>query len=83
MAIQKINKNDYFILIFSNETQVIATESFLKKHKIDAKIISIPRKASSGCGMALRLKNIDKQNILELLKNDNINYVNSLNMEEL
>ena len=55
----------------------------LKKMKYDTKIISIPRKVSSGCGMALRLKISDRNNILKILQDNNINYVKLLNMEEL
>lgn len=83
MGLLGIDKKDYFILIFSNETQVIATETFLKKQGFETKIISIPRKVSSGCGMALRLKLVDKTNILDMLNNNNINFVSMLNMEEL
>lgn len=83
MGLFSINKKDYFILIFQNETQVIAAESFVKKMKYETKIISIPRKVSSGCGMAIRLKISDKNNILKVLQDNNINYVKLLNMEEL
>ena len=83
MGLLGIDKKEDFILIFSNETQVIATETFLKKQGFETKIISIPRKVSSGCGMALRLKLVDKTNILDMLNNNNINFVSMLNMEEL
>lgn len=83
MALLRIDNNDYFILILSNETNVLAAETIVKKQGYDAKIISIPRRVSSGCGMALRLKLADKTNILELLKNNSISFIKLLNMEEL
>ena len=83
MALLNIDKKDYFILVFSNETQVIAAESFVKKQGFNTKIISIPRKVSSGCGMALRLKQQDKDNIIDQLKSNNISYINMINMEDL
>lgn len=83
MGLLKNNNKDYFILVFQNETQVLSAESFVKKQNYDTKIISIPRKVSSGCGMALRLKLTDKENIIQLLNDNDINYTKLLNMEEL
>ena len=83
MGLLQIDKKQYFIIVFSNETKVIQNEMLLKNKGFETKIISIPRKISSGCGMALRCKISDKEKIIDLINKNNIKYVSIINMEEI
>ena len=56
------------IIAFPNETSVLRCERELKESAIKSKIISVPARISAGCGMALRVDSIYKEDCERIIK---------------
>lgn len=64
--------NTFLVFSFSSTKYAIASEAAVSK--IEARLIPIPPEISAGCGLALRANIDDKEKILKLLQNANIEY---------
>lgn len=58
----------YYIMAFATTTDVIQAECYAKD-KIDAVIMPVPREIDSGCGLALRFMETEKESIFTFCKN--------------
>ncbi|MFC6322777.1 DUF3343 domain-containing protein [Companilactobacillus baiquanensis] len=65
------------LLTFSTTHQAISTNELLKsKQEFETSIISTPGKISAGCGMSVRFNYSDKDAILKLLADEDLQFQN-------
>ena len=66
---------DYFVLFTFYSTHLaLAFESNLKSNNIFVKLMPVPRKISSSCGLAGKIENEDLEKVKEICKEENIEY---------
>ncbi len=59
-----------YILIFNSVHRVMKAEKLLKDANLDSKTIPVPRKLSSDCGLAIKINNIEINDILKALEKE-------------
>ena len=67
-------KDTYCVLTFHSTYHALQCEKLLQEEGIDIKLIPVPRKISTSCGTAGEVNCEDKNIILEICKNKNIEY---------
>ena len=66
---------DYFILFTFYSTHLaLEFERILKSKNINVKLIPVPRKISSSCGLAGKIDEKDLSNVKEICSDSNIEY---------
>lgn len=60
------------ILIFRGTHQVLSAEKHLKKAGVPMRLIPVPRRFSSDCGLAIRISPPDRNMAREVLSRSNI-----------
>lgn len=60
------------ILIFRGTHQVLSAEKHLKKAGVPMRLIPVPRRLSSDCGLAIRISAPDRNMAREVLSRSNI-----------
>lgn len=59
-----------YILIFNSVHRVMRAEKLLKNANLHSKTIPVPRKLSSDCGLAIKISNINVDEILKALEDE-------------
>ena len=75
-------KKEYKLIVtFFTSSAAMATEKFCKEKNIDGKLISAPRNLSSDCGISYATSVSNRDKLIELLKEKNIEYEKMVDME--
>ena len=61
-------KKGYSIIVFSTTHHTMAAEALLKDNRIWSEIIPKPDKAKTECGLAIKIKSMDKEKAVHLFK---------------
>jgi hypothetical protein len=64
------------VITFFGSSHALRAESILKKNKKSVKLIPGPREISPNCGVALRFKYTEKDEVHELLSSNNVLFEN-------
>lgn len=62
------------VILFHSTNHAIWAENELKSHKIVCKMISVPRHLSSDCGYCVQINAEDKEEAINLLNTNNIEF---------
>lgn len=58
----------YIVMSFKSTHDAIKAETLVKRNNVDARLIPLPPEVSAGCGLALRLKEEDKNRVIKILE---------------
>ena len=61
----------YCVAAFRSRQQVLMFESALRREGIQTRIVSTPRDVSMGCGLSVRFRPEDTQNVIRVLRQVN------------
>ena len=61
------DKEDFLVALFSSVSHVLAAERRLKKAPVPHKLIPVPKKISSNCGICIRFLPIHERQIKDVL----------------
>ncbi|MDI6786175.1 MAG: DUF3343 domain-containing protein [bacterium] len=64
--------NSRCVITFYSTHHVLQSEKALKEKFFNINLIPVPRKISSNCGISLEIECTDKDEILKVLKDNNI-----------
>jgi hypothetical protein len=62
------------VIVFQNIRQVIKADNALRANNILSRIIPVPEKISSECGMCIELDPVDELKIRSILDNEQLSY---------
>lgn len=65
---------EYLYVTFYTSSEAMATEKECKLHNVSGNLVPVPRKLSSGCGIAWKCEVGDKERVEKLLKERRIEY---------
>ena len=63
-----------YLLLFNNTRAVISAERLCKKNCISVTILPVPRSISTECGMAIEFQLEDRETIVKLLNDTELEY---------
>jgi hypothetical protein len=63
---------EFLVITFKSTHFALKTEKILKDLNYSFKLIPTPRNISSNCGLAIRIKKIDKEEILNILRSEEV-----------
>lgn len=61
-------QNSYLVLLFKSVSYVLKAEKILKESGLSCKLIPVPKRISSDCGVCLRIEANMKEKIIASLK---------------
>lgn len=70
-----MNKQHYEIILVFSTSHALRVESILGKAGIPCKLIPVPRRISTECGVCIRISPNDKAQALEVLETANVEIV--------
>lgn len=70
----------FAVITFYSTHFALKSEKILQNLNYDFKLIPIPREISSNCGLAVKIKTQEKDEIEDILKNHNVEIENIHNM---
>lgn len=68
--------NKHCIITFQSISFAIKFEKILKENNIEVKLIPVPRKISSSCGLSGKIDYKEKNKIIEMCEKNKIQYEN-------
>ena len=60
----------FYVILYKNVSSTMKSEKILKEKKVPYKLIPVPKKVSSNCGICIRFKEEDKQDIIDALNGE-------------
>ena len=66
----------YFIITFASVAYAMQFEKTMNKNNIPVKLIPVPRTISASCGMCGRMNVENKEQVLNVCKENNVQYEN-------
>ena len=68
------DKNEFLVALFASVSHVLAAERQLKKIPVPHKLIPVPKKISSNCGICIRFLPAHERQLRDALHPDTTNY---------
>ena len=71
----------YCVVLFNSTTHAVRAEKICRKANIDVRLLPVPRRISSDCGVCLRFFAPDKPRITELLDESKAEYISIVELD--
>lgn len=65
---------EYSVVLFYSNNHAVWCKDLLDDHKIDNKMVSVPRELSSDCGYCVKFNRADLESVLKILSDSTIEY---------
>ena len=66
--------SEFSVILFHSNNHSIRMSNILKKKDIDHKMIPVPRHLSSDCGYCVRLKSSDREIVMTIIEENNVEF---------
>ncbi len=74
-------KKNYLLITFATTTQAMAFEEFCMKNNLEGRLIPVPGEVRAGCGLAWRSMPEEKENLMTVTKEHQIQYESMCELE--
>lgn len=64
--------DEYYFISFGSANHAILTENILREEKIDVAIIPTPREVTESCGLSIKIREENLENVKSIIKRQGI-----------